>query len=89
MQDSSVWIRNLLETIAMRYPIGKLYYIAQPDGGAEQSAALDIRIGFERFVRVLSSFFAEMIESGDLEDEAAAVMLGKKILFENATRMLG
>lgn len=67
-------MKETLALSAMRYPLGKHCFLA------EGSTEAEIRMGYERFVRLLSEFLSDMIADCDIT-EPAAVMLGKEILF--------
>lgn len=71
-------LRELLGAIAAKYPIGKLSVCS----GLRKEALppLFYECCAARFFSALSELFSEWIENGDLENEAAAVLLGQKML---------
>ena len=66
-------LTEALRLSAMRYPLGRLVFIA------EGSTAAEVRMEYERFVRVLSNAFACAVLRSEIS-ESDAVAVGETIL---------
>ena len=81
---SNTELRTVFESICCAYPIGKILFLPVSGIPGTPGTALEARILWERILRTVADVFSDWINNGDLEDEAAAIRLGQKILFDTA-----